>query len=76
MIKRIKKVGNSNALILDRALLELIGLREGGEVHLAVREGSLVITPTDPERVVPARFEAALERVMKKRRGLLRRLAE
>ena len=30
MVKTIRKVGNSNALLLDKAILELIGLREGG----------------------------------------------
>jgi antitoxin component of MazEF toxin-antitoxin module len=76
MIKRINKVGNSSALILDKALLELVGLREGGEVQLTVRDGSIVVTPTDPERVDAERFEESLDRVMKSRRDVLRRLAE
>lgn len=45
MIKRIKKVGNGNALFLDKAILELVGLEEGGEVQLTVHEGSIVIAP-------------------------------
>ena len=34
MIKRLRKVGNSRALILDKPILELLGLEEGGEVQL------------------------------------------
>ena len=45
MIKHIKKVGNSSALILDRALMELVGLSEGGEVQLTVHNGSIIIGP-------------------------------
>ena len=76
MIKRINKVGNSSALILDKALLELVGLREGGEVQLTVSDGSIVVTPTDPQRIDAERFEESLDRVMKSRRDVLRRLAE
>ena len=76
MIKRLNKVGNSNAVIFDRALMELVGLREGGEVQLTVRDGSIIITPTTPEPVDRARFEAALDRVVGERRDVLRRLAE
>ena len=76
MIKRINKVGNSSALILDRAILELVGLREGGEVQLTVRDGAIIVTPIDPDRVDRDRFEQSLDRVMKKRRDVLRRLAE
>lgn len=76
MIKRIKKVGNGNALFLDKAILELVGLEEGGEVQLTVHEGSIVIAPAYPKPVSKERFEAALERVATERREVLRRLAE
>ena len=32
MIKKLVKVGNSQALILDRTMLEMMGLKEGDEV--------------------------------------------
>ena len=76
MIKRIQKVGNSSALILDRALMELVGLSEGGEVQLTVQNGSIIITPANPRPVDRERFEAALDRVVTERRDVLRRLAE
>jgi antitoxin component of MazEF toxin-antitoxin module len=76
MIKRINKVGNSSALIFDRALMELVGLKEGSEVQLTVRDGSIILTPANPSKVDPDRFEAALDRVATERRDVLRRLAE
>jgi len=76
MIKKLRKVGNSNALILDQAILELVGLEENGAVQITVRDGSILLTPAHPGPVDPARFEAALERVVTERREVLRRLAE
>ena len=76
MIKRLRKVGNSNALLLDKPILELLGLPEGGEVQLTVEGGSLIVTPADPRPVDPDRFEACLERVVGDRREALRKLAE
>lgn len=76
MIKQIKKVGNGNALFLDKAILELLGLEEGGEVQLTLHAGSILITPTNPKPIDKERFEAALERVVLERREVLRRLAE
>ena len=76
MIKQLRKVGNSSALILDRAIMELIGLEENGEVQLTVHDGSLVLTPANPKQISPEQFERALSRVVRKRRSALRRLAE
>ncbi|KPK78166.1 MAG: hypothetical protein AMJ79_00635 [Phycisphaerae bacterium SM23_30] len=76
MIKQLRKVGNSNALLLDKAVMELIGLDEDGQVQLSVRNGSLIITPVSPHAVDRQRFEACLERVTTRRRSVLRKLAE
>ena len=45
MIKTLSKVGNSQALILDKTLLELIGVGERGEVELQVQGDTLLIRP-------------------------------
>jgi antitoxin component of MazEF toxin-antitoxin module len=76
MIKHLRKVGNSNALILDRAIMELIGLEEDGEVQLTVNNGALVVTPANPKPVDKAKFEACLDRVVSDRRDVLKRLAQ
>jgi antitoxin component of MazEF toxin-antitoxin module len=76
MVKYLRKVGNSNALLLDKPILELLGLEEEGEVQLTVANGSLIVTPVQPRRVDAKRFEASLGRVVARRRRVLRRLAQ
>ena len=76
MIKQLRKVGNSRALTLDKALLELVGLGEGGAVQITVRGGSIIVTPVSPKPVDRERFEACLDRVVRERRDVLRRLAQ
>ena len=76
MIKKLRKVGNSNALILDKPILELLGLEEEGQVKLTISDGSLIITPTEPRPVDQERFESSLDRIVKERRRVLKRLAE
>jgi putative addiction module antidote len=76
IIKRLRKVGNSNALILDKPILELLGLEEGGEVQLTVQDGNLIVTPARPRLVSPEEMSKKLEYVIKKRKDALRRLAK
>lgn len=76
MIKQLCKVGNSNALLLDKPIMELIGLEENGQVQLTVTGGSLIVTPANPHPVDQQRFEASLDQVVSDRRDVLRRLAQ
>jgi len=49
MLKTISKIGNSQGVIFDAALLELAHLRVGDEVNLEVHEGgTITITPIRP----------------------------
>lgn len=45
MLKKLVKYGNSNALILDRAILELLNINEGATVKICTDGKSLIITP-------------------------------
>lgn len=45
------KYGNSNALVLDKALLELLNITEGSLVKIKTDGTSLIITPHDQETV-------------------------
>jgi antitoxin component of MazEF toxin-antitoxin module len=76
MIKQLRKVGNSNALILDKPILELLGLEEDGQVQLTIQDGNLIVTPTRPKLVSPEELSDRLDYVMKKRQEVLRRLAQ
>ena len=49
MIKRITKVGNSQGIIFDAALMEVAHLKAGDDVNVAVHEGgTLTLTPIRP----------------------------
>lgn len=45
MLKKIVKYGNSSALILDKAILELLNMAEGSIVKIKTDGVSLIITP-------------------------------
>ncbi|HUT86749.1 MAG TPA: AbrB/MazE/SpoVT family DNA-binding domain-containing protein [Candidatus Heimdallarchaeota archaeon] len=75
MIKQLRKVGNSNALILDKPILELLGLEEDGQVQLTIQDGNLIVTPTHPRWLDAENLQKKLNYVVKKRRQVLKRLA-
>ena len=57
MIKTITKVGNSQGLIFDAALLELAHLKAGDTLNIEVHEGgTLTLTPIRPQ---PSRDEVS-----------------
>jgi antitoxin component of MazEF toxin-antitoxin module len=76
MIKQLRKVGNSNALILDKPIMELLGLEEDGQVQLTIQDGALIVVPTHPFLVNKEEMSSKLEYVLQKRKEVLRRLAE
>ena len=76
MIKQLRKVGNSNALILDKPILELLGLEEGSQVQLTIQDGNLIVSPARPSLVSKEDFDRKLEHVVNKRRSVLKKLAE
>lgn len=76
MIKQLRKVGNSNALILDKPILELLGLEEDGQVQLTIQDGNLIVTPAQPKLVDPEEMTKKLDYIIKKRKDVLRRLAQ
>jgi antitoxin component of MazEF toxin-antitoxin module len=51
MHKKLVKYGNSTALIIDRAILELLNIHEGSIVKLRTDGTSLIITPTEEKPV-------------------------
>ena len=57
MLKTISKIGNSQGVIFDAALLELAHLKVGDEVNLQVHDGgTITITPIRPR---PSRKDVA-----------------
>ena len=78
MIKTISKIGNSNGIIFDSALLELAHLNPGDEVNVEVHEGgTITLTPIKIRRVAPDRAEASrlIKKTMKDYAKTMKKLA-
>jgi putative addiction module antidote len=75
MVKTISKVGNSNMIRLDKALMELLNLETGDRLVVTVRDGSIVLTP---ENVGFAEEEIgrAADEIMSRHARTFRKLAE
>jgi antitoxin component of MazEF toxin-antitoxin module len=55
MIKTITKVGNSQGVIFDAALMDMARLKVGDQVNLEIHEGgTITLTPLNPK---PSRQE-------------------
>lgn len=54
MIKKLVRYGNSQAIVLDRAILELLGIEEGGQVKLSVEGSTLIVKPVELSAPVQA----------------------
>ena len=71
MKKRLTKTGNSLALVLDKPLLEQLGIDEHTPLELSTNGDVLVVTP-----VRDRRFRKAADKINRKYAGLFRRLSE
>lgn len=70
---KIRKIGSSMGVILNRELLQALNLREGDEVFIVRTADGLMLTPYDPD------FAQALEasrEFMRQYRDDLKALAE
>lgn len=57
MVKTISKIGNSQGLMLDAALMDLAHLKVGDQVNIEVHEGgTITLTPLRPR---PSREEVS-----------------
>jgi antitoxin component of MazEF toxin-antitoxin module len=75
MLKTITKVGNSQGLILDAALMELAGLKVGDAVNVTVHEGgTIVVTPMAPA-IGKDEAGGSAAKIVRRNRELFRRLA-
>jgi antitoxin MazE len=75
MIKHLTRHGNSLALVVDKALLELLDITAETPLEIRTDGHCLIVTPTpDPER--RKAFRKSLGRVNKRHGPALKRLAE
>lgn len=75
MVKKVKlrAIGNSTGVVLPREVLEKLRVERGDELMVLETPEGIMLTSYDPEF---ARQMDVAEQVMRKRRNLLRKLAE
>ena len=75
MVKTISKIGNSQGIIFDTALLEIAHVKSGDKMNVTVHEGgAIVLTPV--RSVISAiKAGATAKRLIKKNSDLFRRLS-
>lgn len=75
MIKTLTKHGNSYALVIDKAILELLDVTPETPLELSTDGQRLLVSPVrDPDR--EQRLRASLEKLNRRYGDDLRRLAE
>lgn len=75
MIKTITKIGNSQGIIFDAALMDLARLKVGDQVNVTVHESGVInLTPIRPV-VSPEDVSREIGAVMRDYQKTMRRLA-
>lgn len=75
MTKKLTKHGNSLALIIDRAILQLLHIDSSTPLNISTDGEALIIMP-EREKKHNERFKSALNKVNKKYGSVLKKLAE
>jgi antitoxin component of MazEF toxin-antitoxin module len=75
MLKTVTKVGNSNGIIFDTAVMELARLKTGDEVNLEVHEGGTITITPIRSRPSPEEVTRTIRKTMKDYQRTMRRLA-
>ena len=75
MIKKLTTHGNSSALIIEKAILDLLKITTATPLEISTDGKSIIISPVQKEKREKA-FRAALDKVNKQHSQTLRKLAE
>jgi antitoxin component of MazEF toxin-antitoxin module len=75
MIKMLKKHGNSMALVIEKPMMEALGITEETPLQITVNGNALVITPANVG-VGPERMNAVIKEIRKRYGPMLKRLAD
>lgn len=75
MIKRLQKHGNSVALIIEKPVMEALGITEQTPLQITVNGNALVVTPANVG-VGPDRLKPIVKEIRKRYGPMLKRLAD
>ena len=68
MIKHLQKIGNSRGIILDKPILDLLGVKPDGSFEISHQKGGLFLRPVDARQ--------AYKKVAQNHRKSLNKLSE
>lgn len=75
MTKTITKVGNSQGILFDAAIMEMARLKVGDQVNVELHEGgTITITPLKPQ-IDSKKAAATARRLIRKNSELFKRLS-
>ncbi|MEO7862693.1 MAG: AbrB/MazE/SpoVT family DNA-binding domain-containing protein [Nitrospirales bacterium] len=75
MIKTLKKHGNSMALVIEKPMMEALGITEETPLQVTVNGNALVVTPANVG-VGPERMNTIIKEIRKQYGPMLKRLAD
>jgi len=75
MKKKLTRTGNSVALVLDKPILDALGIDENTLVEVSTNGDVLVMTPVR-DKAREKKFSKAVEKINRKYAGLFKKLAE
>ena len=73
--KKLSRIGNSVGIVLDRPLLEQLGLEEGSEVEIST-DGSVILLSPKRDEKREARLKDVSDWMFDKYAGAFKKLAE
>lgn len=75
IVKKLTRLGNSSALVVDRALMQLMDIDADTPLKVTVQGRRMTVEPlSDEERA--AKFEQVMKKTGRKNAELFRRLAK
>ncbi len=75
MVKTLQKHGNSRALLIEKALMEAMGIQDDSPLQIAISGNSLIVTPVHVG-VGRERVAEAIAKLRPRYGDMLQRLAE
>ena len=75
MVKTLKKHGNSQALVIEKALMEAVGIQVDTPLQISISGNSLIVTPVHVG-VGREKVRESLEKLRPRYGEMLERLAE
>jgi len=75
MIKTLKKHGNSMALVIEKPIMEALGIQADTPLQVTLNGNTLMITPTHVG-VSPERLKRVIKDLRKRYGPMLKRLAD